>query len=224
MLFRAVVIEGVACSGKTSALHSLVRHPAFVERPGSSSLVLSEHHTQRVLEGLAARSELKTANSVDLLNEHVGYVRGLRARLLGVQRWSRDNAANPRFVVVFERFHLTHVLNYDDVVWRDVAGIDAELAEMGFDLCVLTARRMELEQRLAARGADWSAFLAEQGQRHRIDDAAHFGGKVGYFVEQQEELLALAERSRMPTTVLDTSTLSLDQVVSRLLDVLALAT
>jgi hypothetical protein len=83
MLFRGVISEGVSCSGKTSALRALMRSPVFVDRPGLSTVVMTEHQTQRVLEGVGPSRVLDPDRSVALLSEHVTYVRGRQSWLLG---------------------------------------------------------------------------------------------------------------------------------------------
>lgn len=107
MLFRGVLLEGVACSGKSSLLAALLSHPSFVARKGLSSVILTEHYTQRVLESKGPRAALRVEDNVALLREHAHYIAKLEARLRAMRRWQEEDLANPRMTVVIERFHLT---------------------------------------------------------------------------------------------------------------------
>lgn len=209
LLFRGVVLEGVACAGKSSLLRALLRHPSFVDRPGASSVVLTEHHTQRVLEARGPRAQLRVQDNVTLLREHADYLANMAGRLRPMTRWQEHNLGNPRLTAVIERFHLTHVLNYEHLDWHDVTEIDAQLAEIGVRLCLVTAAPAELRRRLRGdRAGAWGAFLTEPGQRGHFAEPPDDEAKCRYFLAQQEDMLTLAERSRMPKLLVDTTTLS----------------
>ena len=220
MLFRAVVVEGVAGSGKSSLLEALLAHPSFVNRSCSSSLVLTEHHTQRVLEAAGARSSLRVEDHLGLLGSHADYLTVIASRLDRMTRWKRDQLESPRFTAIVERFHLTHVLNYAHLEWSDVAALDQRLASLGAVLCVTTADPDDLRVRLASRGPDWGAFLHEPGQRHRLPEAATPSQRADYFIAQQAALRELATRSSMTGFEIDTSALAPESAAERVLELL----
>ena len=209
MLFRGVILEGVACSGKSSLLRALLSHPSFVDRAGASSIVLTEHHTQRVLESKVPRALLRVQDNVCLLREHTDYLGKVAGRVRRMTRWQEENLSNPRVIAVIERFHLTHVLNYEHLDWAHVADIDGLLAEIGMRLCLVTTAPNELRRRIRDdRAGAWGAFLSEPGQRGAFAEHPSDEEKAGYFVQQQDALLALAERSRIPKCEIDTTTMS----------------
>jgi hypothetical protein len=221
MLFRGVILEGVACSGKSSLLRALLSHPSFVGRAGASSIVLTEHHTQRVLESRGPRALLRAEDNVALLREHTDYLGKVAGRIRRMTRWQEENLSNPRMIAVIERFHLTHVLNYEHLDWAHVADIDGLLAEIGIRLCLVITAPDELRRRIRGdrRGA-WGAFLTEPGQRGHFTEHPSDEAKARYFVQQQEALVALAERSRMTKSQVDTtatSPLMAAEVVLRML-------
>ena len=206
MLFRGVILEGVTCSGKSSILRALLSHPSFVERAGASAIVLTEHHTQRVLESVGPRAQLRVQDNVMLLREHADYLGNVARRLGRMTGWQEKNVRNPRVTAVIERFHLTHVLNYEHIDWPDVADIDGQLAEIGIRLCLLTTAPDELRRRIhGERAGAWGSFLGEPGQRGHFAEHPSDDAKARYFVQQQEALLTLAERSRMPKCQVDTT-------------------
>jgi hypothetical protein len=206
MLLRGVILEGVACSGKSGLLHALLAHPSFVGRAGASSIVLTEHHTQRVLESKGPRAQLQVQDNVMLLREHTDYLGGIAGRIGHMTNWQEKDSGNPRMTAVIERFHLTHVLNYQHIEWAHVADIDGQLAELGIRLCLVVTAPHELRRRIRdERAGAWGSFLSEPGQRGHFAEHPTDEAKVRYFVQQQESLLTLAERSRMPTYQVDTT-------------------
>jgi hypothetical protein len=205
-LLRGVVIEGTVCAGKSTLLRALLAHPSYVNRPGLSSLVLTEHHTQRVLEGRGARASLTPADHMALLCDHLDYVAGLHARLSAMRAWRSERRQNPRLGVVLERFHLTHALAYEHLGWEHVEGVDARLAELGFALCLIVASPAELRRRLSEeRGAAWTAFLTEPGTRDHLPPGSSWEARIDALLRQQDGYRALAARSRLPVLEIDTS-------------------
>jgi hypothetical protein len=206
MLFRGVILEGVACSGKSSLLRSLLSHPSFVNRAGASAIVLTEHHTQRVLDSMGPRSQLRVQDNVLLLREHADYLSKVAERIGRMYRWQQENLGNPRVVAVIERFHLTHVLNYEHLDWSHVVDIDEQLAEIGIHLCPVITAPSELRRRIGSdRAGEWGSFLNEPGQRGYFVEHPSDEAKAQYFAEQQDALLALAERSKMRKSQIDTT-------------------
>ena len=60
---QGLILEGISGTGKSSVLRALLRHDFFVQKPFFSSLVLSEHHTQRVLEAIEKERAIKVEGS-----------------------------------------------------------------------------------------------------------------------------------------------------------------
>lgn len=219
VLFRGLILEGVACSGKSTLLRALLAHPSFVHRAGPSAVVLTEHHTQRVLESLASRNTLTVHDNLNLLREHTNYLRGIVSRLAAMSHWNDPARANvnPRTVAVIERFHLSHVLNYEHLAWSDVADLDADLAALGLTLCIVSAHPDEIRRRIHTRGPDWGAFLQQTVQRNHLRDSCTSDAVADYFIRQQDQLLELAARSRLLSAKIDTTAVQPSEAAENLL-------
>ena len=221
MLLRGLIIEGVSCAGKSTLLRALLSHPSYLRRGGQSAVVLTEHHTQRVLEGAGLRRTLSVADNVNLLRSHVTYLAGLAGRLKAMRRWVDEDLPNPQLSAVLERFHLTHVLHYQHMAWADVSALDDELAELGFRHCLVVASAAELERRLSVeRGARWGGYLVQDGVRGRLQGEPSVEAKAQYFVRQQDALRHLARCSRLPAVEIDTSDAPLESSVQTLIRLL----
>jgi ABC-type glutathione transport system ATPase component len=111
-----LILEGVSGSGKTTILQALLRSGRYLERGHLSSLVLTEHHTQRVLEPKQRREGLSVKDNVGLLRRHVETIGALEAHLRRTD-WTARARTRHRVSYVLERFHLTHVCHYPHVAW-----------------------------------------------------------------------------------------------------------
>ena len=193
-----LILEGVSGSGKTTVLQALLRSERYLERGYLSSLVLTEHHTQRVLEPKQRREGLSVEDNVGLLRCHLETIRALEAHLRRTD-WAAGGRTRHRVSYVLERFHLTHVYHYPHVAWGDVEDVDGALARLGCKLCLLTADRSVLEERVtdARKNPEWRRHLASLGADRRE--------VVDHLVAQQEAFLEICRASSMPYIVVDTS-------------------
>ena len=78
---NGLILEGIAGSGKSSVLRALTTHEVWTRKPHLSSIVLSEHQTQRALEAKERREGLQIEDHLDLLAEIVGMLEQFSRRL-----------------------------------------------------------------------------------------------------------------------------------------------
>lgn len=85
------------------------------------------------------------------------------------------------------------------VTWGDVEDVDGALASLGCKLCLLTAGRSVLEERVAdaRKNPTWRRHLASLGADRREI--------IAHLVAQQETFFELCRASPVPCIVLDTS-------------------
>ena len=202
-----LVLEGISGSGKSTVLGGLLRSESYLQRGYLSSIVLSEHHTQRVLEPKQKAEGLSAADNVALLRQNVDMIHALDLRLRGTD-WGERGRLNHRLSYLMERFHLTHVCHYEHVGWKHVRAIDDALAGLGCKLCLLRVDEAMIEERVVnlRRNKEWEAYLSSVG--------SHSRGIVDHYVAQQERFLALREASSMPSVVVDTSGRGVNEVVA----------
>ena len=205
-----LILEGVSGTGKSTILRALHRSKLFVQKPFLSSIVLSEHQTQRVLERKEREEGLTRSDNLALLDHHVSYLESMRDRLDQMQ-WCNSNETNMRVPYILERFHFTHVYHYNHMSWADVRGIDLRLAKLSCKTCLFVVDDSIFEDRIiTGRDSGWLNYLSRYGKTN--DEI------VQHYIEQQKQLLNLCEKSEMETLIINTTKLSVDETLSRALD------
>ncbi|MDC7222959.1 MAG: hypothetical protein PQJ60_04410 [Spirochaetales bacterium] len=205
-----LILEGISGAGKTTLLRSLLCSERYLGRSGLSSVILSEHQTQRILERKQREFGLIKADNLTLLEGHVDYLESLEARLTQME-WCRKNQTKQKIPFILERFHLTHALHYDHMSWDDVAPLDRRLSFLNGKLCILTADRDELEERLfEGRDSNWNGYIRRFGNTR--------GEILEHFLGQQERFLNLGEKSSLPLLAINPSELTSAAGVDKVLD------
>lgn len=205
-----LILEGICGSGKTTILHYLLQSERFVQRSFPSTIVLSEHQTQRVLERKERETGLTPMDNVSLLEQHVAYLEAVRDRLDQME-WCENKRTNMRIPFVLERFHFTHVCHYPNMTWEHVSGIDHRLAELNCKACLLVIPDELLRERImTSRDSAWQGYIKRFGKTD--DEILH------HYARQQKMMRDLLAKSRLETRVIDTGTTTLDQAMVQVLD------
>lgn len=205
-----LIIDGICGTGKTTIFSSILQSERFVQKTFLSSVVLSEHQTQRVLERKEREEGLTQSDNVSLLDQHVTYLEHMRDRLDQMQ-WCENKRTNMRIPYVIERFHFTHVYHYDHMTWQDIKDIDSRLAKLNCRLCLLTMDDSVLEHRIiASRDLEWREYLKRYGKTD--------GEILEYYSMQQKMLRALCEKSQLDIFVVDTTNTSVRETLDQVLD------
>lgn len=205
-----IILEGICGSGKTAILKKLLRCPRFVAKTYDSSIVLSEHQTQRVLERKEREAGLTVDDNLGLLDQHVSYLEGLAERL-ATMHWCDNKKTNMRIPYILERFHFTHAAHYAHVDWHDVEAIDSRLAQLNCGLCLLTIDEARMEQRIIdSRNSGWLNYVSRFGKTN--------AEIIGHYKRQQDLFLEMAKETGLPAIVLNTTAMSLSEAVDRVLN------
>ena len=209
-VYNGLIIEGISGTGKSELLHDLVDHPRFTSLPTHSRLILSEYHTQRVLELKENQHRLTIQDHLDLLDQHVTTVEKLQKNTLA-RGWNMPELDESDLFFIFERFHLTHVFRFPYMKWHHVASIDERLSHLGAKLCILTVEADILEERLFLRKNQcWLQYLSQYGNTP--------GEIVAFLMNRQRILLELIQKTCLPVLQMDTSHQSIESLSETVLD------
>ncbi len=203
-----LILEGICCTGKTTLVRALTRSAPFVQKTYPSSIVISEHHTQRVLERKESSEGLTPEDHLELLEFYVQFFEKVHERSSQMD-WSARNRTNHRLPFLLERFHFTHVFHYG-LAWEHVTSIDERLARINCKLCVLEINETDLEQRIILeRDEDWQRYIHQFGHSN-IEI-------VDYYKRQQDLLLGLLQRTKLEWLRVNTSEIRIEEIVSQVL-------
>lgn len=205
-----LILEGVSGTGKTVVFDKILKNSRFVNRSFHSSIVLSEYHTQRILEKKDRQNELTVEDNLTLLDGHVTYIDSIN-RYLEQMDWCEEKATDMRVPYLFERFHLTHVYQYPHMDWKKVQNIDDRLVNLNCKLVILKADSNVLGERLFGKPEkSWQNYLKRFGETEEEI--------VDNFAGQQKELLEIAEKSALISRIIDTSNSKTDEIVEEIMD------
>ncbi len=200
MNLNGLIVEGIAGTGKSTFLYELQKSEHWQNKPFISSVILSEHHTLRVLEQKHLKDERTKEDSISLLDSHVSRLEQLKNNLTQTDWLERDRVAQ-KIPFVFERFHLTHVYHYDDLGWGDVASIDSRLNKLSARLALFTIDEADIKERIIEdyKKAGWQDYLQTLGSSETEI--------IDHFVTKQNQILDLSKESSIPLRVFNTSKL-----------------
>jgi thymidylate kinase len=205
-----LILEGISGTGKTEILKTILRSDRFVKKGFLSSYIMSEHQTQRVLEKKDREEGLTIADNLSLLNEHLENIERLTKRLDAME-WCRCKQTAMRIPYILERFHFTHVYQYDHMGWGDVIPVDERLEELNARAVILTADRSLLAERIfTGRDAMWRNYISRFG---KTEDEI-----LDHFERRQEELKAMVQKSLLPVAFFDTTEDSPETVAEKIMD------
>ena len=205
-----LILEGISGTGKTAVFDKILKNSRFVNRSYHSSIVLSEYHTQRILEKKDRQSGLTVEDNLTLLDGHVAYVESIN-RYLEQMDWCEENTTDMRVPYLFERFHLTHVYQYPHMDWKKVQKIDERLVNLNCKLIVFKTDSKVLGERLFGKPEkSWQNYLKRFGNTEK-EIVLNFAG-------QQKELLKIAENSALTSHIIDTSNSKTEEIADEIMD------
>lgn len=182
-----LIIDGIIATGKTSLITQLQTEPRYLQHP--TRLIISEHLTERVLEGRRP----STGDRLAVLRTILQSITGLHG-ILGESKF----AGLPNYAphVILERFHLTHAAN--DIDLGPYLELEGTMTELSACMVFLYHRQEMLEARIdetrVQRGKHWCAYLDSFGGRQ---------GALDHFRRIQERSWELYSRSTLPKLAIE---------------------
>jgi len=204
-----IILEGIAGTGKTTALKALIGRDEWKDRAFLSSVVLTEHQTLRVLEAKKDAGIAKEDN-LSLLDIHIAYLETLTNYLSETDWLERDRSAQ-KVPFIFERFHLSHAYHHEHLQWDDLLEIDQRLFNLNALVFLFTIEPEDMQERIINdyKKNGWQDYLQTLGKNDREI--------LDHFVKKQNELLNFAEKSKLPVMHINSSELTSDEIVEKII-------
>jgi hypothetical protein len=187
--FQGLLVEGTSGVGKSTLIDALIRRRAESAPPRKIRTLV--HLAQSHTYGPLARPENAGTLTVAENQQHL-------ERIVATIEWlhrcvQEEQHNRPWCFVVLDTLHLTHCVRPGIVQWSDVAAFDYRLAGVGFKLLFLQAAPQAIYHRGITPRIE-QQFIREYAQK--------FGNTLPeihrHFVQEQEVLTRLFERSAMP--------------------------
>jgi hypothetical protein len=185
---RILIVEGTAGIGKTTLLTKLLRRYAGTERPRTVLHLTQAHTFGPLVPGDDAGTLTAEQNLAHL--EDLGEMLAWHVHALA-------HETKPKFFGLLDTLHLTHCHRPGVLQFDDVRAFDEWLAHRGARLLLLRAQPQTLWERciVARRGSDFLRYAQRFGQ---TEEQVH-----AYFLQEQDQILQLSERSAMPRLQLE---------------------
>jgi hypothetical protein len=187
---RILLIEGTCGTGKSTLQKGLLRKYAWEQDKPRTLLYLTQAHTYFPLmsEDLAQPPGKR---------EHREHLR----KIMNMLEWPLGALTPRRWFTLYaliDTLHLTHAFRPAILSWSEMSYIDQRLASLGTRMVFLQADPDTL----------WDRLIAERGKEPLY--LTHFQKRFGsspeaihrYYIEEQEQLRALAEKSSLQTLFL----------------------
>lgn len=205
---NGLILEGISGSGKTTILKALLKSSAYTDRDALSTIIYTEHQTQRILEKKDKENRLTIDDHINLLWDITNTFKQLNLRLQQ-REWRGKSEQNAKISYILERFHLTHACHYPYITWNMIKPIDYNLSLLGCKICLFTVNEETLHKRLFERDNNcWMNYLKRYGNTK--EEIVH------RFISQQNQFISLCKRSALPSMIIDTSNQEAKSIIKQI--------
>jgi GTPase SAR1 family protein len=187
---RILLIEGVPGIGKTTLINSAVRKYVESSQRIRSLLHLTQAHTYFPLSPDEFDSSVAAEQNIAHLEQ-----------IIGVLTWLVSSVSYERrkiFLCTIDTLHITHCFRPGVIGWDAVASFDRRLADLGCRLIFLRASAQTIWERTIWDRRD-NEFITYYGRKY----GDSIEGIHAYYVQEQRNMLEIAERSGMRGVILD---------------------
>jgi hypothetical protein len=198
---RGVILEGQSCAGKTSIFNALKRlHPEIPDAE-RNVIFLAEHYSQTLNWVNGTFQNLTREENLKVLSDRISMLEQLNAYANTMGDSSRHSRG---LFFVFERFHLNYAVNFNDLTSDAYVAIESRLINLNALTVLCTNSPEKTEQRLLHR----AAYITEPITKEYVDN----------YNKDQRHRVEMANKSSVPTIIMNTDDLDWDSYARMILD------
>ena len=188
---RGIILEGQSCSGKTSIFNEIKHHHALEADAERNAIYLAEHYSQTLNCVNGEWLRLTRDENLNVLSDRISMLENLNNYANAMGEHSRRSRG---LFFVYERFHLNYAHCFNDISSEEYMKLEHRLIRLNTQVILCTISPENVMQRLMHRAAYTNEEVTQE-------DAAKY-------IESQQSLIDIANKSIVPATIISTDDLS----------------
>jgi thymidylate kinase len=198
---RGIILEGQSCSGKTSIFNAIKRCHFAEDDAERNVIYLAEHYSQTLNCVHGELKNLSREENLQVLKDRISLLEHLNSYANSMGEHSRRSRG---LFFVFERFHLNYAYSFHDFTSDEYLQIEYRLLNLNVQVVLSTISSTRTEQRLKHR----STYTGEVVTNESIKN----------YMENQQYFCDIANKSSLPTMILNTDSMDWDGYAKKILD------
>lgn len=198
---RGIILEGQSCSGKTSIFSALKQIHALENDAERNVIYLAEHYSQNLNWVNGEFQRLNQDENLKVLSDRISMLEQLNNYANSMGEHSRRSRG---LFFLFERFHLNYAFCFNDITSNEYLKLEKRLLNLNALSVLCTISPENTVQRLTHRATYTNEAVTE-------------GGILEY-IKNQQHFIDMANKSNVPTMIINTDDLNWDKHARIILD------
>jgi excinuclease UvrABC helicase subunit UvrB len=190
---RGVILEGQSCSGKTSIFSALKCCHPLEDDAERNVIYLAEHYSQTLNWVNGELRNLSREENLRVLSDRISMLEQLNRYANSMGEHSRPSRG---LFFVFERFHLNYAFSHNDTTSVEYAELEQRLLGLNAQVVLCSINPDNVESRLVHRATYTNEVVTQEG--------------ITKYVENQKRFIDIANKSTVPTMIINTDDLDWD--------------
>lgn len=198
---RGIILEGQSCSGKTSIFNALKRYHQSETGSERNVIYLSEHYSQTLNWVNGKLQNLSREENLRVLSDRISMLEQLNNYANAMGEHSRKSRG---LFFVFERFHLNYAFAHNDIISDEYVKLEQRLIRLNAQTVLCTISPENTMQRLMHRANYTNEVVTKED--------------IIKYIENQQCFFNIANKSNIPTMIINTDDLNWDGYAKMILD------
>lgn len=198
---RGIILEGQSCSGKTSIFSAIKRCHALEADAERNVIYLAEHYSQTLNWMNGELQRLSQEENLRVLSDRISMLEQLNNYANSMGEHSRRSRG---LFFVYERFHLNYAHCFNDMTSDGYIKLEQRLLHLNAQVILCTISPENTKQRLIHRATYTKEVVTQED--------------VAKYIESQQRFVSLANKSTVPTMIINTDDLNWDGHARMILD------